>query len=82
MQQASNALTHVHLINKNILALLVALHVGAILFYLLYKKENLIFPMFSGKKKWYRPEKPATGRTWLAALITAAAGLIIYQSLY
>lgn len=34
----------------NVLLVLVGLHVAAVLFHLFFKKENLIFAMFSGKK--------------------------------
>jgi len=45
-----NRLTWWHRLNADIILVLVALHVGAILFYLLWKKENLILPMISGWK--------------------------------
>lgn len=47
-------LTWWHKFNANVVLMLVVLHVSAILFYLLWKKENLIKPMFSGWK-WVKP---------------------------
>lgn len=45
-----NRLTWWHHLNADIILVLVVLHVGAILFYLLWKKENLILPMINGWK--------------------------------
>ena len=42
--------TRVHRININVILACVALHIGAALFYLLVKKDNLIKPMFTGSK--------------------------------
>jgi cytochrome b len=46
----SNLLTSIHRINFNVLLALMAVHIGAVVYYLVYKKENLISPMFSGRK--------------------------------
>jgi len=46
-------LTWWHHLNADVILILVVLHVGAILFYLLWKNENLIKPMISGWK-WVR----------------------------
>ena len=43
-------LTWWHHFNADIILILVALHVAALLFYLLWKRENLIKPMLSGWK--------------------------------
>lgn len=45
-----NRLTWWHQLNADIILILVVLHVSAILFYLVWKKENLIKPMISGWK--------------------------------
>jgi cytochrome b len=69
--------TH-HLAQEGIIAL-VALHLAAVLFHLLYKRENLITPMITGVKQWrgelpgYCYQKPL-GRALLAA--AAAAGAV------
>ncbi|HEX4737015.1 MAG TPA: cytochrome b/b6 domain-containing protein [Allosphingosinicella sp.] len=39
---------------------LVALHVVAILFYLVVKRDNLVGPMVTGSKKWAAPSSPPT----------------------
>lgn len=52
----SQWLTTLHKINFYIVLLgLIALHISAILFYLFYKKENLIHPMITGNK-WLPPD--------------------------
>ena len=43
-------LTWIHHLNSKLILLMVALHVGSILFYLIWKKENLIRPMITGWK--------------------------------
>lgn len=45
-----NRMTWWHHLNADFILVLVTLHVGAILFYLLWKKENLVKPMISGWK--------------------------------
>lgn len=71
----SDRLTVVHLINQNAIAALAALHIAAVLFHLVYKRENLITPMITGLKEW-RGEIPAIGfrkPLWLAALTAAVS---------
>ena len=46
-----NRLTWWHNLNANIILVLVLLHVGAILYYLIWKKENLVKPMITGWKQ-------------------------------
>ncbi|MBK9952964.1 MAG: cytochrome b/b6 domain-containing protein [Candidatus Competibacteraceae bacterium] len=47
----SDWLSSVHRFNFNLLLAVIALHVAAVLFYLLVKRENLIHPMLSGRKQ-------------------------------
>lgn len=49
-QATINQMTSWHRFNADIILILVVLHVSAILFYLLWKKENLITPMINGWK--------------------------------
>jgi len=44
-------MTRLHNWNENVLLLLIALHVAAVLFYLLIKHDNLIVPMLTGRKQ-------------------------------
>ncbi len=70
----SNFLTHIHHINFNILLALIAVHIGAVLYYLIYKKENLIAPMWHGRK--HLPEALAAAQRhsggWARALLILA----------
>jgi len=52
----SDRLTGLHHLNEKILLVLVALHVAAILFYLLRRRENLVRPMLTGDKAGGDPE--------------------------
>jgi cytochrome b len=78
-------LTSVHRFNQYIIMALVALHIGAIIFYQIYKKESLIGPMITGDKKVLvtnevsvSTESIDTGKQRLAALaifVTVGVGL-------
>ena len=50
-EAVSNRLTWWHHLNADILLVLVSLHVGAILFYLVWKRENLAIAMITGWKQ-------------------------------
>jgi cytochrome b len=45
------AITDIHYANINFLLALIGLHIVAVLFYLLFKRENLITPMITGEKE-------------------------------
>lgn len=47
----SDALTTVHHVGFNVLLALVALHVAAVYAHLLFKRENLVHPMLTGRKE-------------------------------
>lgn len=79
-------LTSMHRFNQYIIMALVALHIGAILFYQFYKKESLVAPMITGDKNGEEafggsapPEPIDTGKQRLVALtIFIAVGLVLY----
>lgn len=48
----------IHEINSKILLGLIILHVSAVLFYLIWKRENLVTPMINGWKKVHRSQLP------------------------
>jgi cytochrome b len=77
---ASDRLTSIHHLNHDVIIILVAVHVGAVLFHLIYKKENLIKPMITGVKSWKGSPKvdmtPAP--VWRAALVAAVAAGVVY----
>jgi cytochrome b len=79
----SHWLTYIHTLIQEVVIVLVSLHVAAILFYLAVKHENLITPMFTGRKKWQEEDRASADHVRLAALIAAviAAGVYALGSL-
>ncbi|MEJ2154128.1 MAG: cytochrome b/b6 domain-containing protein [Desulfobacteraceae bacterium] len=74
----SDWLTKIHKLNQEVILALVAIHVMAILFYLVIKGDNLIQPMITGYKHW-RGEAPATSNSvWTAALIAGLSAVSVY----
>jgi cytochrome b len=74
-------ITSLHKLNQWVIIALVVLHVGAVLYYLYKKRENLITPMISGDK--YSPSGGhAASDSWavrsLAALLLAASGALVW----
>jgi len=76
-QAASTLLTRVHLLNRWVLVSLICLHLTAVAFYFIIKKENLIAPMLTGFKRWPEPV-PEAGHPWRALPIALAAALVVY----
>jgi cytochrome b len=77
---ASDRLTSIHRVNHDVIIALVAVHVAAVLFHLIYKRENLITPMITGiKERKDDPARDASQRPlWLAALVAAIAAAAVY----
>lgn len=77
---ASDRLASIHFLNQDVVIILVAVHVAAVLFYLIYKRENLITPMITGRKSWKGPLKADMTRAplWQAALAAAGASAAVY----
>jgi len=75
----SDFFTHIHHLNLNLLYLLVAVHLAAVLFYLVKKGENLIHPMVTGYKHWTgAAEEGAGGSTVIAVILAAIAAVAVY----
>jgi cytochrome b len=74
----SDFITHIHHLNLNLLYLLVAVHLAAVLFYLVKKGENLVHPMVTGYKQWTGTSEEGAGGSGVTALILAviAAGAV------
>jgi cytochrome b len=70
----SGFLTTIHRYNFYVLLALIALHVLAIVFYLLVKRENLVGAMFTGRK---HVAHPAAQDEPMASLLRAAVVLLI-----
>lgn len=80
-KELSDWLTTIHKYNFNVLLTLIVVHVSAVLYYLFYKSENLVRPMFTGRKQ-LPPELAAESRRTaplaLAAVILAVAAGVVY----
>lgn len=83
-KDTSDWLTRIHHINQNVLVALVALHIGAILFYLVVKRENLVAPMITGFKHWHEAVDPAraTGSVTRAFFLATALAVFTYAAIY
>ena len=72
----SDWLTSIHKFSFNLLLLVIAVHISAVLFYLLVKRENLIHPMLSGRKRLpptLISPAPRIVSPWLGLAVFAAA---------
>lgn len=78
----SDSLTRIHHINKVVLMGLVAVHVSAVVFYLVVKRENLVTPMVTGCKRWPQAVENTIDRPALALVIMAATALATYFTIY
>ena len=78
----SDWLTGLHHLNQTVLLVLILIHVGAILFYLFYKKENLIVPMITGYKSWHRAAHISQSNGVLAIGIAVVLALAVYVVIY
>ena len=82
-KDVSDRLTSVHKWNFKLLWVLVALHVAAVLYHRLVKKEDLIRAMFTGVKHVPDAVASASGTTrhpsyGVAAILFAAAGAVVF----
>lgn len=80
-KQTSGTISAIHELNASILYVLIAIHLAAVLGYLLVRKENLIRPMLSGRKR-ATPEIATAdspyASSWFAAAVLMAAGGIVW----
>jgi cytochrome b len=74
----SRQMVEIHEAAFRVLQALIVLHIAAVLFYLVYKRTNLISPMISGKKVF--PEDPglAGAPLWRFVLGAALAGAVAW----
>lgn len=63
----------------NLLLALIAIHVAGVLFYLLYRRDNLIGPMITGSRRWMG-DSPALrfAPAWLGLAIMAVCGGLVW----
>jgi cytochrome b len=77
--RASEIATAIHDVNAAVLLPLIAVHIAAVLFYLLAKKENLIAPMITGRKPSATSSESARyGKLWLAALLLGCSVAAVF----
>jgi len=81
-KKTSDWLTGIHHLNHKVLLFLIVIHILAIIFYLIVKRENLLKPMITGTKLWHQNIKSFQGNPVLAifiiTVIAVAGYLIIY----
>lgn len=76
----SSLMSAIHEINALVLAVLVTVHVAAVLYYLVRWKENLIVPMVTGRKLWHQSGSAGVTRSALllrATIVLALSGLAV-----
>jgi cytochrome b len=77
----SDRITGVHHLNVKLLLALIGMHLSAIVFYVFYKRENLVKPMLTGfKDAAGGPGEGAQkqGKIWLAAVLLALCAGCVY----
>jgi cytochrome b len=79
-EAAASRLTAIHHFNASVIIALVALHILAVLFYLLVKKDNLVTPMITGRRPWEDPlaSQMKAPPFWVALLIAALSAAAVY----
>jgi len=81
-KQTSDWLTGIHHLNQKGLLVLILIHIAAVAFHLIAKRENLIKPMITGNKIWHKEIGTTSDNPALAllvvAMVAAAAYVIIY----
>ncbi len=78
-KELSDWLTTIHKYNFNVLLGLIGVHVAAVLYYLAYKSENLIKPMFTGRKHLPPGTAPARMRgAGIAAALLAVCATAVW----
>lgn len=78
-KRTSDWITEAHEFNAGIIVVLIGLHVAAVLFHLIYKRDNLLVPMITGDKQCDAADGPPGMRSfWLAAVIAALAAAAVY----
>ena len=74
----SDWLTGIHIFNKGVILFLLSLHLSAVLFYLLFKHDNLIVPMVTGLRPWSKEAPSSIYKIWQAVLIAAVSITVAY----
>lgn len=75
---AGRLAAEIHDLLFNVLLGLIGLHLAAIAFYALIKRDNLVGPMLTGKKAMPGAAAPAMAPLWLALLSAALAAVLVF----
>lgn len=67
----------IHAVNFTVLQILAALHVAAILFYLLYKRTNLVGPMLTGRRSFETEPDGLAFAPWPRVALAAALAFLL-----
>jgi len=81
-KRTSDWLTGIHHLNQKVLLVLIVIHVCAVFFYLIARRENLISPMITGTRVWHQKQDSSWGNPALALIIAAAAWIVAYMIMY
>ncbi len=82
----SDQMTRLHQLNSNVILVLIGLHLSAIVFYAVFKKEQLIEAMLTGKKEMdaciggqFKAEVPEKARpAWLPWSVVVLVSGVVY----
>jgi cytochrome b len=80
-KRTSDILSRIHEVNVYVLLALITLHVAAALYYLWGKRENLILPLFTGRKQVREAQDVPASRDaplWLALVLVAVCAVGVY----
>jgi cytochrome b len=75
------ACAHAHHIVFSALVAFVALHLAAILFYWIIKRDNLVRPMLTGWKAWNEPGLQGRVAPWWLAALGVALSVVVVSSI-
>jgi cytochrome b len=81
-KQISDWLTGIHHLNQKLLIVLVLIHIAAVFYYLIAKRQNLIKPMISGNKTWQKNIDSTLGNPAIAVLLVVAVAAVAYVIIY
>jgi len=73
----SEGITDLHEDLFNLLLVLIGIHVAAVLYYWLFKRQNLLGPMITGKASLDPEAEPMRPGKWWAALLSVIAAIAI-----
>ena len=76
-RRAMKLMTRLHDWNQNLLLVLIALHVFAVVMYLLVKHDNLIAPMITGRKRVPDTDSLRFGNGWVALGLFLACAIAV-----